>query len=169
MAGLVAELLAFTRAGLLPRDAARLRVELVPLAARVVAREAAADAVTVDVPEGLVALADPDLLARALGNLVRNALRHAGRDGGITIRARRAADAVEIVVEDAGPGVPPEALGRLGEPFFRPEAARARETGGAGLGLAIVRASVEACGGTVRFANRVPSGLRVTLLLSAAE
>lgn len=169
MSDLVAELLAFTRAGLLPRDAARRRVELAPLAERVVAREAAADAVAVDIPAGLAVLADPDLLARAVGNLVRNAIRHAGRDGGITLRARGGpADAAEIVVEDAGPGVPPEALARLGEPFFRPETARARETGGAGLGLAIVRAGVEACGGTVVFANRSPHGLRVTLRLSAA-
>ena len=168
MSDLVAELLAFTRAGLLPRDAARVRVELSPLVARVLAREAAGDAVTVDVPAGIAAMADSDLLARAVGNLVRNAIRHAGRDGGIAVRVRREADAVEIVVEDAGPGVPPEALARLGEPFFRPESARARETGGAGLGLAIVRAGVEACGGTVTFANREPHGLRVTLRLAAA-
>ena len=168
MSDLVAELLAFTRAGLLPRDAARVPVELVPLVARVLAREAASDAVTVDVPDGLSALADSDLLARAVGNLVRNAIRHAGRDGGIAVRARREGDAVEIVVEDAGPGVPTEALARLGEPFFRPESARARETGGVGLGLSIVRAGVEACAGTVTFANREPHGLRVTLRLAAA-
>ena len=168
MSDLVAELLAFTRAGLLPRDAVRARVELASLVSRVLAREAAGDAVTVDVPEGLAAMADSDLLARAVGNLVRNAIRHAGRDGGIRVRARREADAVEIVVEDAGPGVPPEALARLGEPFFRPESARARETGGVGLGLAIVRAGVEACAGKVTFANRDPHGLRVTLRLAAA-
>jgi two-component system, OmpR family, sensor histidine kinase CpxA len=168
MSDLVAELLAFTRAGLLPRDASRVRVELVPLVARVLAREAAGDAVTVDVPDGLVALADSDLLARAVGNLVRNAIRHAGRDGGIAVRARREGESVEIVVEDAGPGVPAEALARLGEPFFRPESARARETGGVGLGLSIVRAGVEACAGTVTFANRDPHGLRVTLRLAAA-
>jgi two-component system, OmpR family, sensor histidine kinase CpxA len=56
----------------------------------------------------------------------------------------------------------------LGEPFFRPESARARETGGVGLGLSIVRAGVEACGGTVKFANREPHGLRVTLRLAVA-
>ncbi len=168
MSDLVAELLAFTRAGLLPRDAARVRVELVPLVARVLAREAADDAVAVEVPAELAVMADSDLLARAVGNLVRNAIRHAGRDGGIAVRARREGDTVELAVEDAGPGVPPEALARLGEPFFRPESARARETGGAGLGLAIVRAGVEACGGAVRFENREPRGLRVTLRLAAA-
>ena len=168
MSDLVAELLAFTRAGLLPRDAARVRVELAPLVARVLAREAANDAVTVEVTPDLAVMGDSDLLARAVGNLVRNAIRHAGRDGGIAVRARREGGHVEILVEDAGPGVPPEALARLGEPFYRPESARARETGGAGLGLAIVRAGVEACGGTVSFANRDPRGLRVTLRLDAA-
>ncbi len=169
MSDLVAELLAFTRAGLLPREAVRAPVELAPLVARAVAREAAADAVAVEVPEGLAALGDSDLLTRAVANLVRNAIRHAGRDGGIVVRARADGDRVELVVEDGGPGVPPEALARLGEPFFRPESARARETGGAGLGLAIVRSAVEACGGAVAFANREPRGLRVTLRLAPAE
>jgi two-component system sensor histidine kinase CpxA len=169
MAGLVAELLAFTRAGLLPRPAARVRVELAPLIARVLAREAAFDAVTVDVAEDLAVSGDADLLARALGNLVRNALRYAGRGVAITVRARRVGEErVELVVEDAGPGVTAEALARLGEPFFRPETARARETGGAGLGLAIVRACAEACGGSLHFAAVEPQGLRATLRLLVA-
>ncbi len=169
MAGLVAELLAFTRAGLLPRAAAQVRVELEPLVARVLGREAAADAVAVDLPRGLAVRADADLLARAIGNLLRNALRYAGRDAAITLCAHRVDTGVEIVVEDAGPGVPREALARLGEPFFRPEIARQRETGGAGLGLAIVRACVEACGGSVHFANREPQGLRASLRLPLAD
>ena len=169
MGDLVAELLAFTRAGLLPRAAAQVRVELEPLVARVLGREAAADAIVVDLPAGLAVRADADLLARALGNLIRNALRYAGRDAEITLRARQVDKDVELVVEDRGPGVPLEALARLGEPFFRPEVARRRETGGAGLGLAIVRACVEACGGTVRFTNREPQGFRAALRLAGPE
>lgn len=169
MADLVAELLAFTRAGLRPRDAVRVRVELADLAARVLSREAAADAVTLDLTAGLAVLADADLLTRAISNLVRNALRYAGHGGTINLRARRLDAQVEISVEDTGPGVPPEALERLGEPFFRPETARLRETGGVGLGLAIVRGCAEACGGTVHFANRVPHGFAATLRIPAAE
>jgi two-component system sensor histidine kinase CpxA len=168
MADLVAELLAFTRAGLLPRDAARARVELAPLAARVLAREAATDAVTLDLPAELAVQGDPALLARALGNLIRNALRYAGRATPITVTARAHGAQIDLTVADEGPGVPPDALARLGEPFFRPETARQRETGGAGLGLAIVRACTEACGGTVHFANRTPQGLSATLRLPAA-
>ena len=74
---------------------------------------------------------------------------------------------VVITVEDDGPGVPPDALSRLGEPFFRPETARTRETGGVGLGLAIVRSGVAACGGQVQFANRTPHGFRAEVRLAA--
>jgi two-component system sensor histidine kinase CpxA len=168
MADLVAELLAFTRAGLRQRDALRVRVELAGLAARVLAREAATDAVTVDIQAGLAVLADADLLARAMGNLVRNAIRYAGRTGPIALRALRQETLIAITVEDTGPGVPPDALERLGEPFFRPETARLRETGGVGLGLAIVRGCAESCGGTVHFANRIPNGFVATLRLPAA-
>ncbi len=168
MAALVGELLAFTKAGLRPRDAALASVPLAPLVARVVAREAADDAVRIDLPAPLAVRADADLLARALGNLVRNALRHAGRASGITLRAEILRGAVFIIVEDEGPGVPPEALARLGEPLFRPEAARSRETGGAGLGLAIVKSCAEACGGDVHFENREPRGFRAILRLPAA-
>lgn len=188
MSALVGELLAFTQAGLRPRDAALTQVTLAPLVARVLAREAADDAVTVQLPESLAVRADADLLARAIGNLVRNALRHAGRNSQITLRAETergvsmpastvrntttsagSATCVALIVEDEGPGVPPEALARLGEPLYRPEAARTRETGGAGLGLAIVKSCVEACGGSVHFENRTPKGFRVTLRLPAAE
>jgi two-component system sensor histidine kinase CpxA len=133
------------------------------------AERTAADAVALDLPAGLAVRADADLLARAIGNLLRNALRYAGRDAAITLRAYRVDTSVELVVDDTGPGVPPEALARLGEPFFRPEIARQRETGGAGLGLAIVRACVEACGGGVHFANRDPRGFRASIRLPLAD
>jgi two-component system sensor histidine kinase CpxA len=59
-------------------------------------------------------------------------------------------------------------LSRLFEPFFRPEAARARDTGGSGLGLAIVKRCIEACGGTVRAFNREPLGLEVVMEIPSA-
>jgi len=167
MARLVEELLAFTRAGLQARPAVLVPVELLPLVGRVLAREAAADAVQVVIPETMAVLADASLLDRALGNLVRNALRHAGREAAVTVRTETSVSEVMLIVEDTGPGVPAEALARLGEPLFRPEVARTREGGGAGLGLAIVKTCVEACGGSVEFSNSPPHGLRVTLRLAA--
>jgi two-component system, OmpR family, sensor histidine kinase CpxA len=168
MSTLVNELLAFTKAGLQPREVALRVVEVGPLMLDVLNREAAGDRVTLSTPADLRVKADPDLLARALGNLVRNALRYAAEAGPITVTAAHNNGRVTIAVEDLGPGVPPADLDRLGEPFFRPELARTRETGGVGLGLAIVRNSIAACGGEVRFANRTPHGFRAELRLAAA-
>ncbi len=165
---LVNELLAFTKAGLTARDIVLVPVELAPLALEVLAREDPGHRVTLAIAPGLRVRAEPGLLARALGNLVRNALRYSGDTGAITLAARPEEVGVVIAVEDDGPGVPAAALDRLGEPFFRPEEARTRESGGVGLGLAIVRTSVAACGGEVRFANRTPRGFRAELLLAAA-
>jgi two-component system sensor histidine kinase CpxA len=166
MASLVGELLAFTRAGLRPPAAKLDTVELGPVIAAVIAREDGEGRISADLPSGLSVRADEALLRRALGNLVRNALRYGGDP--ISVRATRSGAVVAIRVEDEGPGVPAAALGRLGEPFFRPETARTRETGGVGLGLTIVRSAVAACGGEVRFANRTPCGFIAEIRLGAA-
>jgi two-component system sensor histidine kinase CpxA len=168
MSALVNELLLFTKAGMQPREVVLQELALATLVAQVLAREAAEDRVTVNLPPDLRVRADADLLARAIGNLVRNALRYAGDSGGITVSARLEGNRAVIAVEDDGPGVPADALDRLGEPFYRPEAARTRELGGVGLGLSIVRGSVAACGGDVRFANREPHGFRAEIRLAAA-
>lgn len=167
MSTLVNELLAFTKAGMQPRDVALSAVELEPLIRAAIAREAAADRVTVHLAPGLRAHADADLLARALGNLLRNAVRYAGSAGPITVTASREGQRAILLVDDEGPGVPPADVDRLGEPFFRPELARTRESGGVGLGLAIVRQSVTACQGEVRFSNRSPRGFRAEVRLAA--
>ena len=169
MSGLVDELLSFSKAGLKARDLPLAAVPLPALFAQVVAREAAPGAdVRVEVAEDLEVQADPELLARAVGNLLRNALRYAGHAGPVTLRAVAEGDYVALTIADVGPGVPPEALPKLGEPFFRPDAARTREDGGTGLGLAIVRTCAEACRGTVIFRNRQPTGLEAELKLRRA-
>jgi two-component system sensor histidine kinase CpxA len=81
------------------------------------------------------------------------------------MRAASEGGQVVIRVQDEGPGVPVEALPRLTEPFFRPDAARTREQGGTGLGLAIVRSCVEACRGTLVLRNRVPRGFEAEIRL----
>ncbi|MGH7958160.1 MAG: sensor histidine kinase [Opitutaceae bacterium] len=168
MSTLVNELLAFTKAGLRPRDVVCQQIDAGALAREVLAREDVGGRATLNIADGVRVVAEPDLLARAVANLVRNALRYAGDAGPIVVTAASEGRKVAIIVEDDGPGVPAADLDRLGEPFFRPELARTRETGGVGLGLAIVRNSIAACGGEVRFANRTPRGFRAEIRLTAA-
>ena len=168
MSALVNELLAFTKAGLQPREVSLATISLPALAGEVLAREDTAGRVGLAIPAETTVRADAALLNRALSNLVRNAVRYAGEAGPVTVTAAREGANVVIRVDDEGPGVPPSDVDRLGEPFFRPELARTREGGGVGLGLAIVRASVASCGGEVRFANREPRGFRAEIRLPAA-
>jgi two-component system sensor histidine kinase CpxA len=166
MSGLVNELLSFSKASLRHKEIALQPVPLAPLARRVVAREASAtDSIQVQIPEESEVLADPDLLARALANLLRNALRYASQSGPILVTANTEDDYVTLSVSDSGPGVPEVMLHQIFDPFFRLEPSRSRDTGGVGLGLAIVKTCIEACQGTVHAQNRQPTGLQVSLVL----
>ena len=166
MSNLVNELLSFSKASLRAQAIQLQRLPLAEIVGRVVEREVRDPGqVRVNIPDGLTALAEPDLLARALANLVRNALRYAGDAGPIVIAAEAAGPEVVLGVSDAGPGVPADALQKIFDPFYRLEASRSRGTGGIGLGLAIVKTCVEACQGTVTAQNRQPSGLRVAIRL----
>lgn len=169
MSALVNELLSFSKAGLMRGDIQLKRLELAPLVKKIVAREAGASAsIDVRVDPGLMVQAEPELLGRAIANLIRNALRYAGHAGPISVTAVRDGAAVVLSVADSGPGVPRETFEQIFDPFFRIESSRSRETGGAGLGLAIVKTCIEACGGSVRASNRSPSGLQVDLTLQSA-
>jgi two-component system sensor histidine kinase CpxA len=167
MSHLVDELLSFSKAGLKPDEVKRTPVDVLDVVRRVTAREANESVpVEMDVPEGLQALAEPELLARALGNVLRNAIRYAGKAGPITVAARVENDQVLLSVADCGPGVPPESLSKLFDPFYRVDHSRTRQTGGVGLGLTIVRTCMEACGGRVTARNRESGGLVVSLYLA---
>jgi len=164
---LVDELLNFSRATA-QREIRMQNVPLDRLIAETVAREAPNAQVECDVPAGLAARAEPKLLARALGNVVRNAVRYAGGAGPIVISAAPAGDRINLVVADNGPGVPIDSLPRLFDAFYRPDTARTHGTGGAGLGLAIVKTCVEACRGTVAARLGEPRGLEICFTLTAA-
>lgn len=161
MAKLVEEVLAFTKAETLPERETAETFDLRELIDQVITREA---------PECEIQLKVEDLklhtlrsaLDRALGNVLRNAVRYA-KD--IEIHASSQNDRVIIQVLDQGPGVPADSLARLFEPFYRPEAARGRNTGGSGLGLAITKRCIEACGGTVTARNREGGGLAVEMVV----
>ena len=169
MSGLVNELLSFSKAGMNPEAAPVTAVSLALVVQRAVAREAFSGAqIESHVPPDLMAMAIEPHLVRALSNVLRNAIRYAGSAGPITIGAEREGTAVTLTVTDCGPGLPEAELEEVFAPFYRPEASRTRESGGAGLGLAIVKSCVELCRGTVRCRNRAPSGLEVTIQLSAA-
>lgn len=163
LATLVEEILAFSRAG--NRAPSKQLLMLEPLIREIIAREGPARVPGISVPADLGAVADPTLLARALGNLVRNAGVHAGPDAHVVIEGRDGDDFVEITVKDDGPGVSPEELPRLFEPFYRPDRSRSRDTGGSGLGLAIVRTAIEACGGETTAFLPTGGGFAVTVRL----
>jgi two-component system sensor histidine kinase CpxA len=169
MSRLVNELLSFSKAGLTPQEIKLEPVNLAATARRVLELEAAQGGqVELQIPDRLSVLAQPELLFRALANLVRNAVRYAGQAGAITVSALHRDGAVVVTVADQGPGVPEASLQQVFDPFFRAEPSRSRETGGVGLGLAIVKTCVEACQGTVSARNRAPRGLEVQLVLKEA-
>jgi signal transduction histidine kinase len=107
--------------------------------------------------------ADPALLRRAIGNLVDNAVLY-GQQARITVSDTP--QAVRVQVRDAGPGIAPELLERVFDPYFRVEASRNRATGGTGLGLGIARGIVRAAGGELTLRNHPEGGLEATLILS---
>ena len=101
--------------------------------------------------------ARPVALRRCFNNLVENAIRYGGS---AEIAIRDLPDAVEVTVDDRGPGIPEDRLQDVFRPFVRLEESRNRDSGGAGLGLAIARSVVLAHGGSIVLANRPEGGLQ---------
>jgi len=113
-------------------------------------------------------VATPVAVRRILDNLIDNALRHADS---VMLSLRKEGERWRVDVEDDGPGVAPDQISQLGQPFRRLDPSRDRTTGGAGLGLAIVRALVTGQGGEIVFANRATGGFVASfwLPIGAAE
>ncbi len=109
--------------------------------------------------------ADPDMLTRVFTNLCDNALRYTPAGAAVTIDATRHGNLLGISVTDTGPGIPPAALPRLFDRFYRVDVSRQLATGGSGLGLAIVRAIIEAHGGTIWAENSPHGGARIVFTL----
>jgi two-component system OmpR family sensor kinase len=118
------------------------------------------------IPNGTLQ-ADPDRLAQALRNLVRNAIEHTTvPDGLVRLDVEEVAnEALRFVVEDDGPGIAPDQRERIFDRFHRTDSARDRASGGTGLGLAIVRAIVLAHSGRVVAGERPGAGARIDLEL----
>jgi signal transduction histidine kinase len=134
----------------------------------VAAMRAQADArgvrVAAELPEGsLVAAADPEKVQRVLFNLIQNAIRHTPADGSVTVRARAQGKGLVVEVDDEGEGIAEADAPRVFEAFYRGDASRGED--GAGLGLAIAKAIVEAHGGRIWLEPGAQGGrVRFTLL-----
>lgn len=170
MSKLVSELLNYSKAGIKTTQIKLEKINLLPLAERVIERETTTENadIKIQIAENLTVSAQPELLSRALANIVRNAVRYAGNNGEITVAAKNLSDnQVEISVADSSAGVPEDALEKIFDLLYRVESARSRQSGGSGLGLAIVKTCIEACGGKVSARNLSPKGFAVNILLKS--
>jgi two-component system heavy metal sensor histidine kinase CusS len=113
--------------------------------------------------EPVIAQLDRTLLQRAVGNLVSNALAHTPAGRSVVLGTSIEPAAVRIEVSDTGVGIPPEALPRVFDRFFRVDESRSQASGGTGLGLAIVQSIMLLHGGNVEIASKVGQGTQVTL------
>jgi two-component system sensor histidine kinase BaeS len=111
----------------------------------------------VDLPQPVHLLADPDRLSQLFRNLLRNSLAYTDPGGALQIAMTRTETGLAIDFRDSPPGVPAQALPHLFERLYRVEGSRSRDTGGAGLGLAIASNIVIAHGGRIE-AGQAPQG-----------
>ena len=120
----------------------------------------------VDLADGERAVANvrPQQIRRALRNLIENAIVYGER---AHVSVERGDGVIRLIVADDGPGISEDRMEEMMEPFTRLEGSRNRETGGAGLGLALVRAIMAEHGGALKLANRVQGGLEASLVLPA--
>jgi two-component system sensor histidine kinase CpxA len=169
---LVGQLLLVTRAegdpGSLRRDPVRLD-ELVEQLVDDSSIEAASQGCVVryDLREPVTVAGDPELLRRAVENVLRNAIRHAPQETAVEVKLARNNGRVVVDIRDHGSGVPDEALPRLFDAFYRVETDRNRNSGGIGLGLSIARRAIELHKGNIRARNAQP-GLEVEMELPVA-
>jgi signal transduction histidine kinase len=101
-------------------------------------------------------------LRRAFTNLLNNAISY-GKEAHLTVKDR--SDAIVVLIDDDGPGIPEESFEEVFEPFRRLETSRSRETGGTGLGLTVARTIIRRHGGDIVLSNRAEGGLRVEVTL----
>jgi two-component system sensor histidine kinase BaeS len=120
-------------------------------------------------PSAAVVQADPDRMRQVLDNLFENSLRYTRAGGRVRMGARVDARVLELRIEDSAPGVPGDALARLGERFYRVDASRSRAHGGAGLGLALCRRLLEAQGALLAFEQSPLGGLAAIVRIPLTE
>jgi signal transduction histidine kinase len=160
-------------------DAGQLSIEKAPVkpsalflrlksAFELLAKQKQIDLVFETAPNLSPLLVDEGRMVQALSNLLSNALRHTPEGGRITLSAIQDADAIQLIVEDTGEGIPPESLDRMFERFYRVDDSRFASKGETGLGLSIVKAIIEAHSGKVTVHSQIGTGTTFTLILPRA-
>ena len=170
---LVNDLLVLTRA-----DAGTLHLRIAPLDLSELARTRCEHFATlaarrqcscgVTGPDPAWILADPDRAAQILDNLIDNALRYSPTGSTVEVAIEHGDSTCQCSVIDSGPGIPAQHLPFIFERFYRADTSRNRETGGAGLGLAIVHSLVQAQGGSIRATSLEGEGTNITFSLPSA-
>jgi signal transduction histidine kinase len=168
MARLVRDLLLLAESGSETLPLERVPIRLDELAKEVIRRMPGGERVVVEA-EPVTVLGDDERLRQLVGNLVQNALRHGSEaPGAVRVHVERRPPQTLLTVEDDGPGLPPDALQRVFDRFYRLDRGRSRAAGGSGLGLAIVRHVAEEHGGRAWAENRSQSpGARFSVELPA--
>ena len=164
MEAMISSTLAFVADSTRPRERTKLEVSSLVETVMDEAAETGGDAAVV-LAERTVVDGDPIALKRLVTNLVDNALKFGSKARG---RVFSEGGMAVVEVDDNGPGVPEDQIERAFEPFHRLENSRSRETGGIGLGLAVVRAITRGHGGEVTLQNRAEGGLRARVTLPLA-
>jgi len=172
LSDMIGQLLMLSRFETYVRRIEKSRIDLPELLADIVkdARFEAADKgckVLFDAPEDIYISGDPTLIARAVENVTRNAIRHTPGGKNVSLGLALSEDGRETVttIKDEGPGVMESELENIFRPFYRLDKARDRKTGGTGLGLSIAERAVKLHGGTITAGNAHEGGLVVEIRL----
>jgi signal transduction histidine kinase len=167
MAGILEDILVLAQSGRDRADMRRADVSSIVEAAVEEFRDLG-HKIAFESPGPLVLEVSPNLLRRAVSNLIENALKYGSH---CSVHVQATVGGLQISVRDQGPGIDPAILARVEEPFFRAEESRNRQTGGTGLGLAIVRSIVDLHNGILTLKNEPRGGFSATIVFTtkAAE
>lgn len=146
-----------------PFDLPELLTEIIEV--NQVEADARQQTINLHTSSGIQIYADSRLLARAVENVLRNAIKYSPAASMINISLLQQANQLVLTIRDQGPGIAPEQLDAVFEPFYRVSNSRNSNTGGTGLGLAIVAQIVRQHGGQVRAENSPQGGLCITMHL----